>query len=715
MGHLFLSPVREIGLPDANSESNGVQCFSPGLVDEDGARGCSEVAAAVAIGYYPERKPRSPFKRWVSHWLVYMRSPACEVVRLRKVRMNSKHLLCVLVMALLITCAFATPTRAQTPPAQTPAEQKQKAKKELEQKALVMLDEIIKDAQSFKVTENRLRLKAAGASLLWKHDEARARILFKETMAGIVDLLNNQDEDDAPSSHMLPGITQLRREVVQMLATRDPRMARDFLRATRPAGQPQTPDNGRYGELYGDLQLEYNLATQITRTDPKQSLEIAEENLSKGFSYELINTLSALKEKDHEAAAKLANGMVAKLRSENLASNGEAANVAAGMLGLIFDSAEEASGKETKKSEPLLDQQGMRELLEMNINLALNSPPYSGRLHTLEGLMPQIQKYAPARVAELRRKMAQYKVTSGDDEEEGGDDEASPDWEKYQATLEKGTAEELLAAAAKAQPGIREGLYNAAAMKFAAKGDVDKAREIINKNIDDPSMRKNLLSQIDQQASLSAAEQGKMEQVRKSLANLRTNEERVVALTQIATMLAAKGEQKIARQLFEEAQSLVNYRARNVTQLGAQLMVVQAYARLNPERSLTMLEPIVDQLNELLAAAVTLGSFILDEEVMRDEEIRIEVFTTMLPFVSQRFVPDLRTLASFDFDRTRALAERFQRDEVRMMARLLVVQSVLGEEAAPGNPNRRMQTRTTTRTITATEEPPAIVDDDNTP
>ncbi|MBD0327311.1 MAG: hypothetical protein ICV68_12815, partial [Pyrinomonadaceae bacterium] len=137
--------------------------------------------------------------------------------------MNSKHLVGVIALALLIACASAhTTITAQTTPAQAPTEKQPKISKELEQKALVMLDEIIKDSQSFRLTENRLRLKAMAASLLWKHDEARARIYFKETLAGIVDLMNNQNDDDAPQLHIFPGIALLRREVVQMLASRDP-------------------------------------------------------------------------------------------------------------------------------------------------------------------------------------------------------------------------------------------------------------------------------------------------------------------------------------------------------------------------------------------------------------------------------------------------------------------------------------------------------------
>jgi hypothetical protein len=593
--------------------------------------------------------------------------------------MKTRSVVGWLWLALLFLC---TPVVAQTTTTTLPAPsaEQRKAKKELEQKALALLDEIIKDAQAYRLAENRLRLRAISASLLWKYDEARARILFKETLAGITEMLETPDADNESPMHPLSSAIQLRREVVSMLAGLDARMARDFLRATRQlASRPTTTTGGT--ENNDDLQLEYSLATQITESDPKQALELAEESLSRGFSYELINTLNLLREKDPEAASKLAEEMVNRLRAENLTSNQEAANVAFNLLSIVFNPAADIPGKDGKKAATLLSQQAMRQLMEMNVALALSSPSYLSRLQSLEGVMPQIEKYAPARVAELRRRMARQQKAAGAEENE---EAQSPEWEKYMKLMSEGTGEELLAAAANAPKEMKPHLYQAAATKFAEKGETERAREIINNNITDPATRQQLLEELERQTSLSAAEQGQMEQVRKTLANLRSNEERAMTLAGIATSLTAKGEKKLARQLLDEAQSMVSYKAKNIKQLGAQLMVAQAYIALDPARSLAMLEPIVDQLNELLAAAVTLGGFILDEEVMREDEIRLEVFTSMLGMFSGQVGLGLQTLSSYDFERTRALADRFQRDEVRMMARLLVVQSVLGDQEGAG-------------------------------
>jgi hypothetical protein len=89
----------------------------------------------------------------------------------------------------------------------------------------------------------------------------------------------------------------------------------------------------------------------------------------------------------------------------------------------------------------------------------------------------------------------------------------------------------------------------------------------------------------------------------------------------------------------------------------------------------------------------------------------------MLGLFSGQYTPDLHALASFDFERTRALADRFQREEVRMMARLLVVYSVLGDQPGAGMTAPRRVTAITdvapATTTTTTKE--STVEDDDTP
>jgi len=560
-----------------------------------------------------------------------------------------------------------------------------KAQKELEQKALGLLDDVIKDSESFKQAENRIRIRASAAYILWRYDEARARILFREAMVSLIDILKEPaDEDPVEARKMFEGPKQLRAEMIQMLAQRDARLARELLRATRsPASQG---GNAREGMEDFDRQMDLNLAEQIASSDPKLAAEIAQESLSKGFAYQLPGLVTAIREKDPEVAARLASDIMTKLRTEKLDSSREARNVAVSLLQIASEAAETDAKDNPKKTTPLLDQTSLRELTEMVTAEALRSPAQNAdMLSSLQSMMPVVEKYAPARVGQIRRKAPVEVVVDEDDETDGVE---PVEVGKYRTLFEKGSADELLSAATKAPGGMREMLYQRAASKIMEDGDAERARQIINEKVQDPAQRKRMLAQLDQVSAAAAAEQGKVEQTRKILATLRTNEERAMLLTQLASGAAAKGQKKIALQLLEEARAMLGQRAKNINQLGALLMIARAYAQLDPSRSLAILEPIVDQLNELLGAATVLGGFFV-EELVRDDEIMLGPLSMFFSMgmasnvLLQQYIGDINTLARADFDRTKALVDRFQRDEIRTMMRLMLAQSILFPPPAP--------------------------------
>ena len=584
------------------------------------------------------------------------------------------------IRSLILLLAISSPVFMQTPTTAAPqTDEQRKAQKELERKALNLLDDVLKDSDSFKQAENRIRIRAAVAFLLWKYDEARARTIFKDAITSLGDLMKEQTvEDPLEAQKLLEGPRQLRAEMMQMLAQRDGRLARELLHDTRLPSADAKEATGN-----SDLQMDLMLATQIASNDPKLAAEIAGESLSQGLTYQLITIISAIRAKDPEVAAKLAGDVMTKLRTEKLASNADARTVALSLLQISTEMPETDAKSAIKDMPPLLDQSSLRELTEMVSAEALRSPTQNAdMLSSLQSIMPTVEKYAPGRAGQIRQKAPPTVVEM----EETPNGMTVANVGKYRQLFEKGSADDLLAAAANADPGMREALYQFAATKMMEEGDAERARQLINEKVADPAQRKQMLAQIDQLATTAAVEQGKVEQGRKQLALLRTNEERVMLLTQMASGAAAKGEKKIALQLLGEARGMVSQRAKNINQLGAQLMVARVYAQLDPASSLAILEPIVDQLNELLGAATILGGFFV-EELVRDDEIMLGPISQLFSLTSsdflQQYVGDISALARADFDRTRTLIDRFQRDEIRTLMRLMLAQSILSPPLSP--------------------------------
>ncbi|HVG34162.1 MAG TPA: hypothetical protein VM911_13820 [Pyrinomonadaceae bacterium] len=576
----------------------------------------------------------------------------------------------ILILLLAATpCVPAQRSNTPTAPEQANAPltpEQQEAKQELERKALLLLDDVINDAKVFKNAENRLIIKVIAGDLLWPRNEARARTLFKEAANSFSEVMSTSDDSDAQEIPFLNTSAELRRSLIQTLARHDPQWARELLRSTRPAASAAIV-RGRAVGADEELQLEQSVASQIAANDPKQALEMAEQTLSKGLSYELVNTVSLLLRKDREAAARLASKIVTKLQTENLQTNEAAMHIATSLLHITAEPAQPRPGAD---ATPILSLQEMRDLTELVSAAALNSSSNAYSVLALQPLLPQIEKYAPARVAQLRRKISEAQRTAGGRGGMGAD---------FQEVLQNGSVDAMLEAAPKAPEFSRNFIYQRAAMKALEDGDADRARSIVNDNISEPSMRKYMTAEIERQQMMRAAAEGKMDQTRQMLARLRNNEERVMALAQLALAASIKGDKKAALALLDEARSMVSNRARNFKQLGAQLMVALAYTKLDSTRSFTILEPVVDQLNELIGAAALLGGF-FTEQFVKDDEIQVGFMNSFIEMYMGQYSSELYSLARDDFDRTKALADRFQRDEIRARARLLVIQSILAPQ-----------------------------------
>jgi hypothetical protein len=177
---------------------------------------------------------------------------------------------------------------------------------------------------------------------------------------------------------------------------------------------------------------------------------------------------------------------------------------------------------------------------------------------------------------------------------------------------------------------------------------------------------------------LRAALAGKLEDMRQMLARMRTDAERVNWLTQMAAAAAQRKDPKLALLLLDEARSLIGRRAENYQQLELQLRVARTYVSVDSARAAEVLEPGIEQLNELLAAAAALSGFEL--RVFKEGEMLLQGGGQLSSMVS-RYGQELAALARSDFERAQTAADRFQRLESRLIARLAIVRGVLGVRA----------------------------------
>ena len=599
---------------------------------------------------------------------------------------------------------------AGSPPRQdsTKQEQQRKIQEELEKKSLAMLEEIIKEAQSLKLPENRIYIQAGAADLLWSRDERRARGLFKEVIstfiedvckadfkiqrqsaAGIADGIRAYTNRGNPEM-LIWRRTQLRQEILQMLMRHDAKWGREFLRASRQVAN-STEENSEMVNY--EILMDMQFANRLAESEPKQALEIAQESFDKAFSMgqqdSLVAMVQQLRLKDTEAAAKMAGELMKKFRSENLASDISMANSALSLLKVATQQKEDSAQQQapSKNEPPLLDEQSLGELVEMLVSVALTKSKASSddgdsydemNLEVMKSLAPYVEKYAPLRVTALRAKIKELTRRIKP--------QADP-WSELASKGEEATVEDFLSTAAKVPAAAQSAFYGRAAQRAMEKGDLERARKIIDEHIADTEQRKAILEDIDRQALTNAVREGKLETTRQMLAQVESPEERAVILSQLAVNAAKKGDRKVALQLIDEARSLVGNQPENATQFAAQVKIAGAAIFADTRQSFEILEGMIDQLNAVVAASAVLDGF-ENRQQFREGEMVLRGMG-MITSLFQEWSNNLRLVAGTDFDRAKVATEHLQRSEMRLMVRLSIVGGLLSDKLRVIENNRR--------------------------
>lgn len=584
-------------------------------------------------------------------------------------------------MALAIVLVVSNLVRAQTdPPAPETAEAQKKKeteqRQELEKKTLALLNDVAAAAWSLKLPENRLYIISNTADLLWTVDEKRARALYWEALNSISLIAPPQ-----PTRNTSERVTKAEREKIfyaymntfrlrQMLlrkiARRDSQLALEMLRATRQVAPRMFVSEF---PLPDDRQLEQEIASEVAGRDPAQALQVARESLAKGLSFELLNLLYQLNQKDSEKASEFAGDIIGKLRSTNVATDFRASSIGIRLLesGRIPD-ATTARSSELPKPLTLNDEQ-KRDLVEVLTNAALSTSANSNLLYDISDVMPEIQEFFPERRSALERKLSTFNETLTKQQR---------DQNTYNTLIRRGMPEEIVRVAATANDDEREHLYRQAAIIASFRGPTESFRDFVNKEVNDQAEQRKLLDLLDNEEISLAAHRKQVDELKKLLPKIRRKEERARAMAEVALMLKEKGEDAEAATLLDEAATLIKTDLKSETQSNALLTLLCAYAIVDPPKAFVLAERTVDQANSQISFLMLVDKVIKSGAVKKSEIVLEQGGIMSLDFIVFKYGKGVSALAKTDFNRTRALADRFERNELRVLARLLILKGLMG-------------------------------------
>ncbi|MCU0240530.1 MAG: hypothetical protein MUC29_13905, partial [Pyrinomonadaceae bacterium] len=506
---------------------------------------------------------------------------------------------------------------------------------------------------------NRLLFSTEVASLLWEYDEKEARSLFQTAINDVrqqivefnfqaVSEEMEADEEPSVNTGMFFGrrgnpdfqrVLGSRQTLAMSLAEFDPNTAIDFFIETRLIITSQ-----KYAKQleYSDRYFETRLLNLVAQKDPSKALELGRKSIQNGVSTSHINFLKQLYVKDAEKAHTLAEEILGKIRSDKVSST----NLQNAYT--LFNLATEKSSQKEKlklnKTE-LLDSSQIRELSDIIAKnlLSLNQDEIEDYRYNLTDYIASVEKFSPAKAAQVRQK---YGIKPKNTSNNGVSVKAMP--VAVPTPKPRGTG---VAVSTKSNPNQEE------MMKLMSKLGKEK---------------------------LTSEERDKLKgETMQKLSKTRRREEKLILLTGFITQMNMSGEKELAQEFTNEIKVLINPTPKNFLEHTTNLTLAMALAEIEPEKSFELLENSIFQMNEVINGGLKVLEFIdAQDELFADGEIQLNIGPAggLVREIGSA-IPNLSTLipvlARADFDRTKELPNKFQRQEARFLARMIVLRSLI--------------------------------------
>lgn len=544
-----------------------------------------------------------------------------------------------------------------------------KAKKN-EEIAIAKSVELLRDLDGtiaqVKRVESRIRARVRAAKLLWDDDEKRAAKYFADATADLKELIASVDAEDPEYQQQYSTIWQVRFEMVQLLGEIDPEAALALLYSTAPPVSTLPQD-----QLNQESGLELTVASQMIKGNPQRAYEVARRSLKQGYPSELARIVEELNAKDAELASKLTTEIIDKLLNEKLTMNQSAALLTMSMLsmnhltanGWVMQAHSTVAHKTTDERYKQLLQKTLDEVLSFSLKSThgyYNSPAIWSLMHGLKSMGDELDKIISGSRAALDKKNKEF---TGNTVSVSAEPAFTGSVDEVLETIEQSPAEN------------REQLYITLAQRESTSGQTQRARQIINDFVKTPAQRHQWLNHIEQQEITSAITNGRTEEALRLIGVIRSPSARAGFLAQLASNLAPGQKRSTALNILEQVRALLpaSPQAQDGEQLYALIEIAEAFARYDSKRSFEILDPLIDQFNELCVAARALNGFgayyFYGDELTQDGNTMSET--------ANQLTSVLGILAFVDFERAKSTTDRFRLPDIRLKGYLDIATQVL--------------------------------------
>jgi len=568
--------------------------------------------------------------------------------------------------------------------AQTTAEPvRSKADEKLENDAVALLRETLVEVNGMRSAENRISFKSELAGLMWFHDEREARAMYMSVTTEFRDLLHEYDmqmnsygisdteqvnrnrfdlfldpTDAMTIERKSRTAVAVRQQVTMSMAEHDPDLAYAFYydslsSITNPRIRSAAEDQGKY--------FETQLIGMIADKNPEKALKFAKKSIESGVSYQHLDILRKLYAKDADKAADLAADMLARIKSDK--PNVEDLWVVSSLVSFGAETLTTSRSEGGKKA--IYSQSDLNDLVDVMAKAILDQPAENPG--PAAQYLPTIEKYQLGRAAQIRAKFKIQKRSTGID----------PDYASNTISYSSNSNRSNSSYAS----SMNSNMSNTALERDRQEAEQKQMMDNVAK------IGKGQLTK-DQRDEIVA-------QARKIIATTPGRDKKVVALGMLATQVAAAGDKDLSAEIMKDARALVNPQPVTYQDFLLTWMLASGYAAADPDKAFPLLDDAISRANDTIGAFIKVGEFIdVNGEMIADGELQVGAFggSMVRDLTRQLGVAEsgVTLLAKADFAKTRDLTNRFDRPEVRVLAKMMVLRAVLGpkqKDAAANKPD----------------------------
>jgi hypothetical protein len=562
----------------------------------------------------------------------------------------------------------------------------EKLKQETEKKALELVEQILTEGQSLKLPENRLRIKAMAAGMLWEKDQPRARTYLQEAENDLKQIIQSLGAEQDNRQRKIDQFIQFRTELLRNLSQLDPQLALDLLRATKLPDDYKRQYGGNYDP---EIQLEAELVSRAASRDPAKALAMAEELLQKGFSNQILNLADNLRgnEQSRPAVIEIYKKVISKLATDDFLGNMEAVGMAERMLYQAHSEAQmrtrlaqmpAATQSNMRLPQPVFDDQMFRELIVAIAKAAAKNTTDNQRINnanrlrgTLQSMQATVEKLAPAQLAALKARPNAPGAANAPNQPG-----FNPNVFNEFRTLSNNpvtTNDQLIEFAKKASPQEQSPLFQQIAMRALNKGETEQAKQIMDTHVKDSRIKEEFERMRESIEMNNAMRKGNLEEAKQVIARIPSPQRKAEQMISLAQQIMQK-DKPGAASLLDEAALLLGNQVENVQQVNALTNLSRAFAMVTPERSFELTEAMTAKFNTIIAAASVLDGFEMRGSFEQGEA---KMSSGGSLYWLNQFTNNLTYLATIDFERAKQTAERFDRLETRLNALVSVASGVL--------------------------------------